>query len=176
MGYSLNSDISCGSKKFHVQTEFYSSSQKIVTNIFLNGNIIKRIEKAPETDNLEHEIKQQHNFVVEKLTTALKEKIACTQNTEKNEKGKFPLRENSNRESCFKPGKNLAEKLIKEKPGERAFKEIVKRKPGKKLVEKLVEKKPGKEIFEKIIEKHPGEETFKKTKKFLDTLFNMLKD
>jgi len=144
----------------------------------VNGNIVKRIEKIPETENLEKEIKKQHKFVVEKLTTALKEKMACTQKVEESEKEKsvsteMPTREG---ESGFKPGKKFLEKLIKERPGEKAFKEIIKRKPGKELVEKLVERKPGKEIFEKIVEKHPGEETFKKTKKFLDTLFDMLKD
>jgi DNA-binding transcriptional MerR regulator len=73
MATSINEDVVIGSTKFHVQTEFYHSSGKVVSNIFKEGVALKRLEKevGPE-ENIEEEVKSFHLEVVNKLLSAKK--------------------------------------------------------------------------------------------------------
>ena len=74
MATSVNEDIVVGSSKFHIQTEFYRTSGKIVSNIFKDGVALKRLEKKVEPDeNVEEEVKKFHSEVVGKLLS-IKEK------------------------------------------------------------------------------------------------------
>ncbi len=126
MSYSLNSDINCGSKKFHVQTEFYKSSQKIVTNIFINGNAIKRIEKHFETGKIEEEINKQHCFVIEKLNSTLKEKLECKEGREKNLNSNKKSLESPTKETPEIPDKKFIKKIVNNHLGEKTLKKTKK--------------------------------------------------
>ncbi|WP_457678822.1 hypothetical protein [Thermovibrio sp.] len=74
MAKSINQDIDAGGSKYHIQTEYYRSSGKIVTNIFKDGLSVKRIEKevSPELseEELDREIESFHNQVLSKLRSA----------------------------------------------------------------------------------------------------------
>ncbi|SMO47410.1 hypothetical protein SAMN06269117_105107 [Balnearium lithotrophicum] len=73
MATSINEDVVIGSTKFHVQTEFYHSSGKVVSNIFKEGVALKRLEKEVEPEeNIEEEVKSFHLEVVNKLLSAKK--------------------------------------------------------------------------------------------------------
>ncbi|RUM90539.1 MAG: hypothetical protein DSZ26_02665 [Thermovibrio sp.] len=73
MATSINEDVVIGSTKFHVQTEFYHSSGKVVSNIFKEGVALKRLEKDIESEeNIEEEVKNFHLEVVNKLLSAKK--------------------------------------------------------------------------------------------------------
>jgi hypothetical protein len=77
MPKSINQDIVAGSSVYHIQTEYYKSSGKIVTNIFKDGRSVKRLEKEISTLNdeeIDKEIEKFHTFVISKLTGKAKEK------------------------------------------------------------------------------------------------------
>ncbi|WP_297446066.1 hypothetical protein [Desulfurobacterium sp.] len=70
---SINQDIKIGNKKFHIQTEYYKTVNKIVSNILQNGLVVKKVEKevvgiSPE--DIDKEIKKFHTFVVSRLLQA----------------------------------------------------------------------------------------------------------
>ncbi|WP_457755113.1 hypothetical protein [Thermovibrio ammonificans] len=72
MALSINQDIKAGSSVYHLQTEYYQSSGKIVTNIFKDGAAVKRLEKSVPSDLTEEEIDKElrdfHNSIVARLT------------------------------------------------------------------------------------------------------------
>ncbi|SMP16565.1 hypothetical protein SAMN06265339_1488 [Desulfurobacterium pacificum] len=75
MGTSLNQDIKLGKSTFHVQTEYYASSKKIVSNIFKDGAIVKRLEKDISTEEaIDEEVKNFHESVVRKLLSRPKKR------------------------------------------------------------------------------------------------------
>jgi len=71
MGKSINQDVYAGGSTYHLQTEYYRSSGKIVTNIFKDGVSVKRLERKVEDGLSEQEIDQEvekfHFFVLERL-------------------------------------------------------------------------------------------------------------
>jgi len=84
MATSINEDIIIGKTKFHVQTEFYRSSGKVVSNIFRDGIALKRVEKdLEEKEEIEEAVQKFHKEVVQKLLSGAKPK----------KKGKFSLPE-----------------------------------------------------------------------------------
>ncbi|OMH40520.1 hypothetical protein [Desulfurobacterium indicum] len=201
--YSMNTNFQCGTKTFHVQTEFYKSSGKVVTNIFFQGNIVKRIEKLPETEDISQEIKKQHEHILQKLQEALekqkKQTENCTksnhvQNEAKSKKAasysqgeRFMKKRSKPGEEVIKklitrkPGKEVINKLIEKRPGEEALKRLMEKKPGKGLLDKLMEKRPGEEAVKKLMEKKPGKELFEKLKEekpgkeFIEHFIDLLK-
>jgi hypothetical protein len=77
MPKSINQNIQAGGSVYHVQTEYYKSSGKVVTNIFKDGRSVKRLEKelsAKEEEEINREVEEFHSFVVSKLTGKLKAK------------------------------------------------------------------------------------------------------
>jgi len=75
MGTSLNQDIRLGNSIFHVQTEYYSSSQKVVSNIFKDGAIVKRLEKEINSEEgVDEQVKRFHECVIKKLLSRPKRK------------------------------------------------------------------------------------------------------
>jgi len=77
MAKSINQDVYAGSSVYHIQTEYYKSSGKIVTNIFKDGCAVKRLEKdvsnVPE-EEIDKEIEEFHYFVLDKLRQGAKRK------------------------------------------------------------------------------------------------------
>jgi hypothetical protein len=68
MAVSINEDVRVGNSTFHVQTEFYRSTGKVVCNIFKDGASIKRFEKVVEgEENPELLVKYLHKQVVNRL-------------------------------------------------------------------------------------------------------------
>ena len=77
MSLSLNQDIKAGKSIYHIQTEYYKTSNRIISNIFKDGKAVKRLEKDVEEErDLDTQIKEFHRSVVERLTkpVALKKK------------------------------------------------------------------------------------------------------
>jgi len=65
---SKNDNIRVGNHTYHIQTEFYSSSNRLVTNIFKDGKIVKRIEREPEPgEDVSEQVKKQHLEVLERI-------------------------------------------------------------------------------------------------------------
>ena len=86
MALSLNQDIKAGKSTYHIQTEYYKTSSKIISNIFKDGKAVRRLEKeVEEGKDLDTQIKEFHKSIVERLTkpTLLKRK--------KPEKEKFTI-------------------------------------------------------------------------------------
>ena len=86
MSLSLNQDIKAGKSIYHIQTEYYKTSSKIISNIFKDGKAVRRLEKeVEEGKDLDTQIKEFHKSIVERLTkpTLLKRK--------KPEKEKFTI-------------------------------------------------------------------------------------
>jgi len=81
MARSINQDIHAGGSVYHIQTEYYRSSGKIVTNIFKDGLSVKRLEKdvsdLPE-EEIDREVENFHNLVLEKLKAGKKREEAET--------------------------------------------------------------------------------------------------
>ena len=77
MAVSYNEDIKLGGSVFHVQTEYYKKSGKVVSNIFKDGLSIKRLEKDVEDGvDIDSEVAQFHKYVVERLRGGAKKKIS----------------------------------------------------------------------------------------------------
>jgi len=78
MPKSINQDIYAGGSIYHVQTEYYKTAGKIVTNIFKDGVAVKKIERpvAPEVSDaqLDEEIEKFHFQVINKLRLAAKKR------------------------------------------------------------------------------------------------------
>ncbi len=73
MGTSVNQDIRAGDSVYHIQTEYYESSGKIVTNIFKDGAAVKRLEKELEEDvPIDEQVRRFHETVIKRLTRAQK--------------------------------------------------------------------------------------------------------
>ncbi len=73
MGTSVNQDIKAGDTVYHIQTEYYESSGKIVTNIFKDGAAVKRLEKELEDEaSIDEQVRRFHESVVERLKRAQK--------------------------------------------------------------------------------------------------------
>ena len=69
MAISLNQDIRAGKSTYHIQTEYYKTSNKIISNIFKDGKAVKRLEKEVEEGrDLDEQIKEFHNSIIERLT------------------------------------------------------------------------------------------------------------
>ena len=45
MALSLNQNIKAGKSTYHIQTEYYKTSNKIISNIFKDGKAVRRLEK-----------------------------------------------------------------------------------------------------------------------------------
>ncbi len=79
MAKSINQDIQAGSSVYHIQTEYYKSSGKIVTNIFKDGLSVKRLEKEVSSlseEELDREIENFHQLVLEKLKASKRKQEA----------------------------------------------------------------------------------------------------
>ena len=77
MALSLNQNIKAGKSTYHIQTEYYKTSNKIISNIFKDGKAVRRLEKeVEEGKDLDTQIKEFHRSIVERLTkpTLLKRK------------------------------------------------------------------------------------------------------
>ena len=69
MALSLNQNIKAGKSTYHIQTEYYKTSNKIISNIFKDGRAVRRLEKeVEEGKDLDAQIKEFHKSVVERLT------------------------------------------------------------------------------------------------------------
>ncbi len=74
MAVTINEDVKVGNATFHVQTEFYRSSGKVVCNIFKDGASIKRFERELKGDeDPEVLVKNLHRQVIERLTQSREE-------------------------------------------------------------------------------------------------------
>lgn len=88
MGTSINEEIRAANGVYHIQTEYYKTSGKIVTNIFKDGMIVKRLEKElNDKDNIDDQVKAFHAFVIKKITG----KFESMENSKPNGKGVFHL-------------------------------------------------------------------------------------
>jgi predicted DNA-binding protein len=71
MASSINQDIRVGRSVYHLQTEFYHSSGKIVTVIFKDGASVKRLERSISLsltdEEIDEELKRFHQSVVDRL-------------------------------------------------------------------------------------------------------------
>ncbi|WP_457568603.1 PEP/pyruvate-binding domain-containing protein [Desulfurobacterium sp.] len=66
---SLNTNVRTPAGDFHVQTEFYHTSGKIITLLFHAGQAAIRIEDVPDSGlDLDDEIKRVHESVVRRLS------------------------------------------------------------------------------------------------------------
>ncbi|WP_297444627.1 PEP/pyruvate-binding domain-containing protein [Desulfurobacterium sp.] len=67
---SLNTNVKTPAGDFHVQTEFYHTSQRIITLLFYAGQAVIRIEDLPnlESADLDDEIKRVHESIVRRLS------------------------------------------------------------------------------------------------------------
>jgi len=75
MAVSYNEDIRLGGSVFHVQTEYYKKSGKVVSNIFKDGLSIKRLEREVEEGaDIDSAVAQFHRYVVERLRSGVKKK------------------------------------------------------------------------------------------------------
>ena len=84
---SKNDNVKLGNHVYHIQTEYYKSSNKIVSNIFMDGKIIKRIESEPaEGEDIGKRVSQQHEEILKKIRKGgrIKEGIKLT-DRERNE-------------------------------------------------------------------------------------------
>jgi len=87
MAVSYNEDIKLGDSVFHVQTEYYKKSGKVVSNIFKDGLSIKRLEKSVDNEeDLDSAVAEFHRYVVERLRSGAKKKVS-------QEKGVFAIPE-----------------------------------------------------------------------------------
>jgi predicted DNA-binding protein len=106
MAKSINQDIHAGGSVYHVQTEYYRSSGKIVTNIFKDGLSVKRLEKPVSglsEEELDREIENFHRLVLDKLKSSRR----------KQEAGKASATVSSEKTSFSIPGE-LYERLLVE--------------------------------------------------------------
>ncbi|SNR82399.1 PEP/pyruvate-binding domain-containing protein [Desulfurobacterium atlanticum] len=71
---TLNTNVKTPAGLFHVQTELYSSSNKIVTIIFLKGETFLRIEHTPG-ESPDTEIKDIHKSIVNRLSLLINHSI-----------------------------------------------------------------------------------------------------
>ncbi len=72
MAVSCNEDVRVGNVVFHVQTEYYRKSGKVVANIFRNGVAVKRLEKQlSEEDDVDSKVVEFHRFVVDRIKNKL---------------------------------------------------------------------------------------------------------
>jgi len=82
MAKSINQDVYAGNSVYHIQTEYYKSSGKIVTNIFKDGCAVKRLEKdvsgVPE-EEIDREIEEFHYFVLDRLRQGARKKKPAPQ-------------------------------------------------------------------------------------------------
>ncbi|WP_456456308.1 hypothetical protein [Thermovibrio sp.] len=79
MSKSINQDIRAGGSTYHIQTEYYKSSGKIVTNIFKDGQSVKRFEKevrAESEEEIDRKVEEFHSLIVSKLTGKAKKEKA----------------------------------------------------------------------------------------------------
>lgn len=77
MAVSYNENIRLGGSIFHVQTEYYKKSGKVVSNIFKDGLSIKRLERdVEEGTDIDSAVAQFHRYVVERLKSGVKRKVS----------------------------------------------------------------------------------------------------
>ncbi len=72
---SKNDNIVCQGKIYHVQTEFYKATNKIICNIFKEGTALKKIEKKIDLDkqkDITEEISSLHFYVLNKIEEGCK--------------------------------------------------------------------------------------------------------
>ncbi|SNR65547.1 response regulator [Desulfurobacterium atlanticum] len=80
---SKNDNIKIGNAVFHIQTEFYKTSGEVVTLIFRNGEVVKRIENVPENENPSEAVEKQHLMVINKLLSSIKKESSNAENLKK---------------------------------------------------------------------------------------------
>ena len=79
MAVSYNEDVRIGNSTFHVQTEYYRKSGKIVSNIFKDGTSIKRLEReVEEGSDVDSAVGEFHKYVVDKLRKGVKSRAPET--------------------------------------------------------------------------------------------------
>ncbi len=68
MAISYNENFSIGKNTYHIQTEYYESSKEIVSNIFKNGQVVKRIQYKPKSLNdIDSKVKDFHKKLIDKF-------------------------------------------------------------------------------------------------------------
>jgi|GEM_PF-929450 hypothetical protein len=86
MAVSFNETVQVGRSSYHVQTEYYKSAGKIISNIFKDGMAVKRLERnVDEQRDLDEQIKEFHTTVVGRLKNPVPVKKEAT------EQRAFPL-------------------------------------------------------------------------------------
>ncbi|OMH40555.1 PEP/pyruvate-binding domain-containing protein [Desulfurobacterium indicum] len=65
---SLNTNVRTGVGDFHVQTEFYQSSGKVITLLFQGGQTVLRMEDEPDEKSIDEEIRRVHESIVRRLS------------------------------------------------------------------------------------------------------------
>ncbi len=69
---SKNENVVLGKNTYHVQTEYYKTSNKIVSNIIKDGKVIKRIERAPRSEQtVAEDVEKLHDEVISRLRRAV---------------------------------------------------------------------------------------------------------
>lgn len=75
MAVSYNEDVKVGNSTFHVQTEYYRKSGKVVSNIFKDGLAVKRLEREIDADSdINSAVSEFHRYVVERLRRGVKKR------------------------------------------------------------------------------------------------------
>ena len=75
MAVSHNENVRVGNSVFHVQTEYYKKSGKVVSNIFKDGLSIKRLEREVEEGaDIDSAVSDFHRYVVERLKGSVRSK------------------------------------------------------------------------------------------------------
>jgi len=88
---SKNDNLKIGNTVFHIQTEFYKTSGEVVTLIFKDGEVVKRIENKITDDNPSKAVEKQHFMVIKKLLSSVEKEESST--TENFSMGQFSLDE-----------------------------------------------------------------------------------
>ncbi len=86
MSKSINEDIKAGKSVYHIQTEYYKSSGKIVTTIFKDGRSVKRLEKEVSDvseEELNQEIEKFHRYVLDRLKGLKKKEVPALSSSER---------------------------------------------------------------------------------------------
>ncbi|RKQ63604.1 hypothetical protein C7457_0478 [Thermovibrio guaymasensis] len=86
MSKSINEDIKAGKSVYHIQTEYYKSSGKIVTTIFKDGRSVKRLEKEVSDvseEELNQEIEKFHRYVLDRLRGLKKKEVPALSSSER---------------------------------------------------------------------------------------------
>jgi len=160
---SKNDNVKLGNHVYHIQTEYYKSSNKIVSNIFMDGKIIKRIESEPaEGEDIAKRVSQQHEEILKKIRKGGRTKEGI----------KLTDRERNKLIELLNESLGIATAFIIEKEAKRA-------RSKEKLINLLLEhigEEDGERLKEKLADILKSKEKDEKLKAFASKIEPILKD